>query len=47
MRRGARGLPSRRASSARGGARSESGSQRAAVSHLPAYVTVKKVTSSG
>jgi hypothetical protein len=47
MRRGARGLPSRRASSARGGARSGSGSQRAAVSHLPAYVTGKKMTSSG
>jgi hypothetical protein len=41
------GLTSRRASSARGGARSEIESRCAAVSHPLAYVTVKKVNSSG
>jgi hypothetical protein len=41
------GLTSRRASSARGGARSEIESRCAAVSHPLAYVTVKKENSSG
>jgi hypothetical protein len=41
------GLRSRHASSARDGARSEFGLARAVVSHLPAYVTVKEVNSSG
>jgi hypothetical protein len=41
------GLTSRRASSARGGAKCEIESRCAAVSHPLAYVTVKKVNSSG